>query len=219
MAFEPAPSDLLYFRPPTIDDLDRIDELEAAGYPPDEAASHERLAFRIEHAAGLFLVAVQAAAGPLGGDELVGFVCGTATCADHLTQESMGRHEPEGALLCIHSVCVATGARRRRVATRLLHAYLAYVRQTSPQLAEARLLCKEALVPLYAGVGFVMVGLSSVEHGQDAWLEMRLPLGGGGAVDGSDGEVEGAQAWCSEECSEEQEQPVERQRQDGGTAS
>lgn len=50
----------------------------------------------------------------------------------------MAQHEPEGSLLAIHSVCVAAAMRRRRVATRLLRAYLQFVLATTPQLQEVR---------------------------------------------------------------------------------
>jgi hypothetical protein len=46
------------------------------------------------------------------------YVCGTCSSAATLTHESMSRHEPEGRLLCIHSVCVAEARRRKGVATR-----------------------------------------------------------------------------------------------------
>ena len=55
----------------------------------------------------------------------------------------MARHEPEGALLAIHSVCVAAAARRRGVATRLLRAYLQFVQASTPQLQEVRELAQE----------------------------------------------------------------------------
>lgn len=100
-----------FFRPPAPEELDAIHALEAAGYPADEAASRERLQYRLTEAPGLFLVAVQA-------DEVIGFVCGTGSSADCLEEESMATHEPEGRLLCIHSVCVAEGKRRGGVATR-----------------------------------------------------------------------------------------------------
>lgn len=114
----------------------------------------------------------------------------------------MGRHEPGGGLLAIHSVCVAAEQRRRGVASRLLRAYQGYVAATTPGLrevraaggraaamrgrllpaahrgaagprAQARLICKEPLVPLYAGAGFQLVGPSDVVHGRDPWFEMR----------------------------------------------
>jgi hypothetical protein len=67
--------------------------LQAAGYPPDEAASRERLQYRLEHAGGQFLAAVEPAA---EGLTILGFVCGTLSSAECLTHESMGTHEPDG---------------------------------------------------------------------------------------------------------------------------
>ena len=90
----------------------------------------------------------------------------------------MGRHEPEGGLLAVHSVCVAAPLRRQRVATRLLMAYTAYVAATTPQLQEVRLICKQPLIPLYAGAGFQLLGPSDVVHGRDPWFEMRWSPGG-----------------------------------------
>jgi len=49
----------------------------------------------------------------------------------------------------------------------------AWMQGTTPQLREVRLICKEQLIPLYAGAGFSMVGPSDVVHGQDPWFEMR----------------------------------------------
>jgi hypothetical protein len=57
---------------------------------------------------------------------------------------------------------------------RLLTAYLAYVQQTTPALAQARLICKAPLVPLYEKAGFELVGPSSVVHGAEPWLEMKI---------------------------------------------
>lgn len=80
-------------------------------------------------------------------------------------------------LLAIHSVCVDAAHRRRGVASRLLRAYLSYVQASTPGLREARLICKDQLVPLYSGAGFQMVGPSGVVHGKDPWFEMRWAPG------------------------------------------
>lgn len=40
----------------------------------------------------------------------------------------MSTHNPEGSTLCIHSVCVDEGFRRRGVALRSLIAYVDFVR-------------------------------------------------------------------------------------------
>ena len=82
-------------------------------------------------AGDLFLVAVKPVKGK---DVLVGYVCGTLTNSAELTHESMGSHEPEGSLLCVHSVCVDKDHRRGGIAKRLLAAYLLFVQQTSPQV-------------------------------------------------------------------------------------
>lgn len=119
---------------------------------------------RMPAADGQFLAAVEPS--PDGALRVVGFCCGTLSTSDKLTEESMGRHEAEGGLLAIHSVCVAASHRRQGVATRLLKAYLFYVAGTTPQLREVRLICKEHLIPLYSGAGFRMVGPSDVVHGK-----------------------------------------------------
>ncbi|PNW70672.1 hypothetical protein CHLRE_17g729750v5 [Chlamydomonas reinhardtii] len=154
--------------------LDRIHELEAASYPEDEAATYDKLKFRIENASNVFLVALSAEGD--GEPKVVGFVCGTQTRASKLTHESMSTHDADGALLCIHSVVVDAALRRRGLATRMLRAYTAYVAATSPDLTGIRLLTKQNLIPLYEGAGFTLLGPSDVEHGADLWYECAMEL-------------------------------------------
>jgi GNAT superfamily N-acetyltransferase len=228
--------------------------METASYPEDEAASHEKLKFRIENgtliyglftcgffsvrrtpanaaarkagarqslcfvcaphpstrvadlrtptnpqitftpAPDVFLLAVAVGGqgsggtgGHEGGDEIVGYVCGTCSSASSLTHESMAAHDPDGALLCVHSVCVAEPHRRKGVATKLLSAYMHYVAGGSPHVQEARLLCKQHNVGLYERAGFELLGPSPVVHGAEQWLEMRRPLNDGGGGGGGEG--------------------------------
>ncbi|PNH04495.1 putative N-acetyltransferase C9.02c [Tetrabaena socialis] len=176
----------VFFGPVQPEQLDRIHALEAESYPEDEAATYDKLKFRIQNAADVFLVAMRSAdgggeagaAGAVSDPEVVGYVCGTCTSAGRLTHESMAAHEPEGDLLCVHSVVVEAGLRRRGLATRLLRAYTAYVGASSPGLRGIRLICKQDLVRLYEGAGFTLVGPSSVVHGRDPWIEMAMQLGG-----------------------------------------
>ena len=91
-----------FFAPVQPDQLDRIHSLEAASYPADEAATYEKLKFRIQSASNVFMVALQCSDGQ--SDPLVvGYVCGTCTSSGRLTHESMAAHNPDGVLLCIHS--------------------------------------------------------------------------------------------------------------------
>lgn len=89
--------------------------LESSAYPADEAATLENLQLRSE-VAGDYFWCVRADAA------LEGFVCGTLTCGDTLTEESMSVHEPEGTTLCIHSVVVAEERRRLGLGTAMLKA-------------------------------------------------------------------------------------------------
>ena len=86
--------DAVFYRPPTLDDLDALFALETASYPADEAATYDKLKMRIECAENCFLLAMRAEDGAI-----VGFTCGTQTAAAALTHDSMSTHDPEGGLL------------------------------------------------------------------------------------------------------------------------
>ena len=124
-----------------MEDLDRIAELEALGYPADEAASKEKMEYRLANAADLFMVAVKASS-----DQIIGFTCATATDKEQLEEDTMSIHVPEGTTVCIHSVCVAEEEQRKGVATRMLTAYLQWVPQSFPSTTNLQLICKEAKV-------------------------------------------------------------------------
>ena len=89
--------------------------LEAASYPADEAATLENLQLRAEVAGEYFW-------GVSEGGALEGFICGTLTCGDTLTEESMSAHDPAGKTLCIHSVVVAEERRRLGLGSAMLKA-------------------------------------------------------------------------------------------------
>jgi guanine nucleotide exchange factor len=88
----------------------------------------------------------------------------------------MSEHEPEGTVLCVHSVSVDESFRRRGVAVRMLKVYHDFVRETTPHVKELRLISKEYLTDLYKAAGYSLVGPSAVVHGVDPWMEMRAPL-------------------------------------------
>ena len=81
-----------YARVPASD-LDAAYAIEAAGYPADEAATREKLDFRLKHAGDYFWGAYSE------HGALLGFVCGTLTKAETLTEESMSEHDADGPLV------------------------------------------------------------------------------------------------------------------------
>lgn len=158
----------MIFRHPEPADLERIAALEARAYPADEAASPEKLAYRIATAADCFLLAEDEGGG------LLGFVCGTRAPGEGLTHGSMSSHVAAGENLCIHSVVVDPDRRRAGVGTDLVRAYLERTAEL-PGVQRALLICKEHLKGFYAANGFDLVGPSEVVYGQDPWFEMRRP--------------------------------------------
>lgn len=149
-------------------ELGAIAALEQTSYAPDEAASPAALAQRLAVAPELFLAAYEE-----DTQSLLGFVCGTRS-SRQLTEESMSGHDPDGPLVCIHSVVVRADARRRGVASALVREYL----RRLPTKTAVALIARAHHVPLYERVGFVSRGPSPVVHGAGTWMEMQMETGG-----------------------------------------
>jgi len=122
------------YMPAVMERHQAISEMEAASYPADEAASPAGIKFRLQHAGRYFLIAEREG-------ELLGFVNGTLTTSATLTDKSMEKHEPDGSMLCIHSVCVSEKFRRQRIATNMLREYVERVREM-PEIKSIALICK-----------------------------------------------------------------------------
>ncbi|GAA5900121.1 uncharacterized protein JCM6883_006094 [Sporobolomyces salmoneus] len=156
------------YAPLAKEHVQRAYELESASYPSDEAASLASLEYRQEHASNYFLGAYQSE-----DDQLVGFICSTRTSSSTLTHESMETHEPTGAYLAIHSVCVSPDHRKQGIAKNLLQEYVKRV-QAAGEVKGIRLIAKEGLVGMYERTGFKSRGKSEVVHGKDPWFELAV---------------------------------------------
>ena len=87
----------------------------------------------------------------------------------------METHEPEGSTLIIHSVVIHPNYRRQGLATAMLTYYLERMRENS-KISRIFLIAKGNLLGFYTSVGFKVLRLSPVVHGQDPWFEMGLDL-------------------------------------------
>lgn len=154
----------------TLAEAPHVHSLELLGFPADEAASLTSLQYRLEHAPDLFLGVYESdKAGAV--DSCLGYTCGTRMTSDHLTHDSMGAHDPEGAYVGLHSLCVAPSQRRRGLALQLLAGFLQRCRRLRG-VKGVRLIAHADLVPLYIAAGFTNLGTSSVVHGVLPWFEM-----------------------------------------------
>ena len=183
LPYSRVPAGFVSYRPVLEEDIETISEIESNSYPEDEKASLETLRYRCINAGEMFLVATEH-----GGSEnkIIGYVCGTCVSENEtLTAETMGsKHEPDGAILCVHSVCVKENRRRRGVGGKLLQTYLMYLkarnndrkRDNQSELKSVRLLCKKHMIPFYQNGGFTLLGESEVTHGKDAWFDCEFTL-------------------------------------------
>ncbi|KAG0270646.1 hypothetical protein BGZ95_001621 [Linnemannia exigua] len=174
----------LEFRLVSADQVPLAYAIEIEEYPESEAASLKNLIFRQDAAPELFLGCY------LRKEDdtslLVGYIVSTLVSGDHLTHATMSSHDPSGDVVCIHSVCVASAFQRRGIATRMLKEYLQHLQRlsdknksnasSSAKYKRVLLIAHQHTTGLYRGVGFVMVGKSSVEHGPDPWFEMVYAL-------------------------------------------
>lgn len=156
-------------RTASLSDLDAVAAVEAACFPPAEAASREQFAERLRVYGDHFLLMFD-------GDRLVSFVAGFVTDEIDLTDEMFARadmHNENGRWQMIFSVATLPEYRCRGCAGELLR------RMTADARAQGRaglvLTCKDALVHYYASFGFVSEGHTDKSvHGGAAWNQMRL---------------------------------------------
>ena len=145
-----------------------ITALEAACFPPAEAAPYESFATRLAAFPDRFWLLY------LDG-ELVSMVNGCLSDERDLRDEMFHHaslHAPEGKWQMIFGVATLPAYRRRGYAGSLLETAIRQCRLENR--AGLVLTCKQAKLAYYAKFGFVNEGLSSSEHGGDVWYQMRI---------------------------------------------
>ena len=145
-----------------------ITALEAACFPPAEAASYASFEARLTAFPDRFWLLY------LDG-ELVSMVNGSLSDEDDLRDEMFhdtGLHDPAGKWQMIFGVATLPAYRCRGFAGKLLDTAIDQCRREGR--AGLVLTCKQAKLSYYGGHGFVNEGLSSSEHGGDVWYQMRI---------------------------------------------
>lgn len=158
----------MYIRTASMGDLDALAAIEAACFPPAEAASAQDFAKRLAVYPEHFWLLEK-------DGEIVSFVNGMATGEPVLRDEmyaDAALHDPHGAWQMIFGVNTLPEYRRQGLAEQVLRRCIADAK------AQGRkgcvLTCKESLVHYYAKLGFADEGISASTHGGAVWHEMRL---------------------------------------------
>lgn len=157
-------------RTATINDLEAIAGVEAACFPPAEAATRQAFKDRLTYYPNHFWLLEE-------DGRLIGFVDGMVTDEPHLTDEmyeNAAMHKESGAWQMIFGVNTIPECRRRGYAGMVLQKAISDAREQGRK--GLVLTCKDRLVPYYAKFGFQDEGISESEHGGVVWHEMRLSL-------------------------------------------
>lgn len=151
-----------------VTDLDAITRVEAACFPPAEAATREEFQQRLAYYADHFWLMFQ-------GDELISFVDGFVTDRPDLTDDmyaNAAMHDENGAWQMIFGVNTIPSHRNRGYAGQLIRRAIADARARGRR--GLVLTCKEGKIPYYAKFGFLDEGVSGSTHGGVIWHQMRL---------------------------------------------
>ncbi|WP_028235737.1 GNAT family N-acetyltransferase [Pseudobutyrivibrio sp. MD2005] len=160
----------MIIRTATIDDLTSISKVEAACFPPAEAATSEEFKDRLAHYANHFWLMFD-------DDKLIAFVDGFCTDEPNLTDEMYAKaalHNENGKWQMIFGVNTLPEYRNHGYAGELIKRAISDAK--SQGRAGLVLTCKDKLLHYYSKFGFVNEGISESVHGNVTWYQMRLTL-------------------------------------------
>lgn len=175
---------LMLVRHATLDDLDALAAVEAACFPPQEAADIDQLANRVESYPNHFWLLVNPAEPdndcfPAQVDDgmLVSFIDGPCVGSLDLTDDmyaSTALHADDAPWQMILGVNTAPMYQHRGCASFLMrHVILDSALSHRHGIVLA---CKEKMLPFYSSFGFIDEGRSQSVHGNAVWHQMRLPF-------------------------------------------
>jgi len=150
-------------------DLDRCAEIEAACFPPEQAASRETMRGRISAYPEHILL------GEVDGT-VAGFVMGPVIDAPVISDEMFpdaGCHRPEGAFQAVFSLAVHPDFQRRGYGRLLLDALIGQARREGREAVI--LTSRDRKLAYYQSFGFENQGVQS-SHGGVPWFAMTLRL-------------------------------------------
>ncbi len=165
----------------TKEDIAAIAAVEAACFPPAEAATEKEFIERVRYYGDHFWLMYE-------GEKLIAFVDGFVTDEPDLTDamyENAAMHDEKGAWQMIFGVNTMPAYRRCGYAGQLIRRA---IEDAGKQGRKGLLLtCKEPLIHYYASFGFEDEGVSDKStHGNVEWHQMRLRFS---SASGSDSNV------------------------------
>lgn len=161
----------LTVRPAVMADLDRCAAIEAACFPPEQAASRESIQSRIAAYGDYVLV------GELDGT-VIGYAMGPVIGQDTIEDamfDNTDCHGEDNPWQSVFSLAVHPGWQGRGYGRKILNALVGLARREGRK--GVTLTCLDRKVAYYESFGFQNRGVSKSVHGGAVWYDMILPLG------------------------------------------
>lgn len=159
---------MMTIRHASMADLAALTAVEAACFPPAEAATQKDFAARLAVYPDCFWLLEE-------DGKLLSFVNGMVTDEPTIRDEMFADaslHDPSGAWQAIFGVNTLPDYRRRGLAGQVLRQVIADARAAGRR--GCILTCKDALIHYYASFGFRALGVSASVHGGAVWYDMTL---------------------------------------------
>ena len=152
----------------TMEDLDRVAQVEAVCFPAAEAAGRETFRARIERFPDSFFVAEK-------DGVIVGFINGAVTDERTIRDESFEdvySHNPRGCYQRIFGLEAGPPATKQGIAGELMRHMIEDARRRGRK--GLILTCKDRLMGFYEQFGYKSLGVSASVHGGAVWYDMIL---------------------------------------------
>ncbi|MCI8516355.1 MAG: GNAT family N-acetyltransferase [Hungatella sp.] len=156
----------------TMDDLERVTEVEAVCFPAAEAAGRESFQDRIRSFSDSFFVAEK-------DGQIVGFINGAVTDERTIRDEmfeDVSLHDPKGNYQSIFGLDVVPQWQHMGIAGELMEHMIKEARRKGRK--GLILTCKERLIGFYERFGYKNLGVSRSVHGGAVWYDMILEFEG-----------------------------------------
>lgn len=156
----------------TMDDLERVTEVEAVCFLAAEAAGRESFQDRIRSFSDSFFVAEK-------DGQIVGFINGAVTDERTIRDEmfeDVSLHDPKGNYQSIFGLDIVPQWQHMGIAGELMEHMIEEARRKGRK--GLILTCKERLIGFYERFGYKNLGVSRSVHGGAVWYDMILEFEG-----------------------------------------
>lgn len=157
----------IVIRPAHANEAPVLAAIEAAGFPPAEAASLEHITDRLRVFPEQFFVAEE-------DGKAVGFINGSVSDVPDLPDEYYADatlHKPNGDYAAVFGLVVLPEYRKRGIAAQLMQHYIDTMKARGKR--GIILTCKDHLIEWYGRFGFKNYGVADSDHGGAVWNDLK----------------------------------------------